>query len=294
MIQDASAPTGLTRRRRRLSDEETEQRMLHAALAMVNQAGLTVSLEHISFEDVIRDAGVSRSAVYRRWPYKDMFFSDLLRELARGSSPAIVTVNPEAIDAVRRTILDHLDWLKKPAYRRALAAEVLRQGALNEFEAFRGSAEWRTYFALNATFLSLPDSDLRREVQSALAESEQGLLARVAAAYEQVTTLLGLRLRPELGGTFETIAYLANATIRGLVIMAPAAPGVAAGRVLANPFGAPEPAEWSRPALGIASIAMTFIEPDPAIEWTDEHTAGVRGALMSADWLEPDTPLTGN
>ena len=143
MTQDASAPTGLTRRRRRLSDQETEQRMLQAALAMVNQAGLTVSLEHISFEDVIRDAGVSRSAVYRRWPYKDLFFSDLLRELARGASPAIVTANPEAIDAVRRTILGHLDWLKTPAYRRALAAEVLRQGALNEFEAFRGSAEWR-------------------------------------------------------------------------------------------------------------------------------------------------------
>ena len=105
---------------------------------------------------------------------------------------------------------------------------MLRQGALNEFEIFRGSAEWRTYFALNATFLSLPDSDLRREVQSALTESEQGLLSRVAASYERVTTLIGLRLRPELGVTFETIAYLANATIRGLVIMAPAAPGVAA------------------------------------------------------------------
>ena len=193
--------------------------------------------------------------------------------------------NPEAIEAVRRTILDRLDWLKTPEHRRALAAEVLRQGALNEFEIFRGSAEWRTYFALNATFLSLPDSDLRREVQSALTESEQALLTRVAASYERVTQLIGLRLRPELGATFETIAYLASATIRGLVIMAPAAPGVATTRVLANPFGAPEPAEWSQPALGIASIAMTFVEPDPAIEWTDERLAEVRAELTSADWL---------
>jgi hypothetical protein len=122
-------------------------------------------------------------------------------------------------------------------------------------------------------------------VQSALTASEQSLLTRVAASYERVTTLIGLRLRPELGATFETIALLANATIRGLVIMAPAAPGVATTRVLANPFGAPEPAEWSQPALGIASIAMTFIEPDPAIEWTAEHLAEVRAALMSADWL---------
>jgi hypothetical protein len=56
--------------------------MLKAAVAMVNRTGLTVSLDHISFEDVIRDADVSCSAVYRRWPYKDLFFSDLVKELA--------------------------------------------------------------------------------------------------------------------------------------------------------------------------------------------------------------------
>ena len=57
--------------------------MLRAAVAMVHHAGLTVSLDHISFEDVIRDADVSRSAAYRRWPYKDLFFGDLVEELAR-------------------------------------------------------------------------------------------------------------------------------------------------------------------------------------------------------------------
>ena len=81
------------------------------------------------------------------------------------------------------------------------------------------------------------------------------------------------------------IAYLVSATIRGLVITAPAAPDIAVSCVLANPFGAPEPAELSQPALGIASIAMTFVEPDPAVEWTDGHLAEVRAALMSEDWL---------
>ena len=80
---DSRAPTGLGRRGRRLPDRETERRMLQAAMAMVHRTGLTVSLDHISFEDVIRDADVSRSSVYRRWPYKDLFFSDLVRELAK-------------------------------------------------------------------------------------------------------------------------------------------------------------------------------------------------------------------
>lgn len=65
-------PAGLAQRRRRLSHDETERRVLQAAVAMVNRSGLTVSLEHISFEEVIHDAGVSRSAAYRRWPYKDL------------------------------------------------------------------------------------------------------------------------------------------------------------------------------------------------------------------------------
>jgi AcrR family transcriptional regulator len=83
MRGDVQAPTGLARRGRRLPDQETEHRMLQAAVAMVQRTGLTVSLDHISFEDVIRDADVSRSAVYRRWPYKDLFFSDLVKPRRR-------------------------------------------------------------------------------------------------------------------------------------------------------------------------------------------------------------------
>ena len=57
-------------------------------MAMVKRTGLTVSSEHIGLEDLIRDAGVSRSAVYRRWPRQDLFLSELLRELAGRPSRA--------------------------------------------------------------------------------------------------------------------------------------------------------------------------------------------------------------
>ena len=45
MSGEPRAPTGLTRRGRRLSDTETERRMLQAAVAMVHRTGLTVSAE---------------------------------------------------------------------------------------------------------------------------------------------------------------------------------------------------------------------------------------------------------
>lgn len=284
----------LTGRRRRMPDQETERRMLRAATDMVNRAGLTVSLEHISFEDVIRDAGVARSAVYRRWPYKDLFFSDLLRELAKGASPAIAGVNPEAVAAAGRIILEHRDWLKEPRLRPALAAEVLRQGAPQELQIFGDAPEWRTYIALHATFLSLPGGELRTEVQASLEESERSLAARLAGAYELLTGLLGCRLRPGLNATFTDIARLTSAAMRGMVTMAPSTPELATRVIYANPFGAPRPAEWSQPALAMASIVMTFIEPDPTVEFDDERIAAVRETLLKAPPAPPGSAPPGS
>ncbi|MEU5882535.1 TetR/AcrR family transcriptional regulator [Spirillospora sp. NPDC047279] len=283
MDEGVHASGGVTRRRRRLSDEETEQRMLRAAMDMVGRSGLTVGLDHISFEDVIRDAGVARSAVYRRWPYKDLFFSELLKELARGRSPVVGAPNDEAEAAVRRTVAEHLDWLRTPALRRALVGEVLRRAAVRELETFHNAPEWRTYIALHATFLSLPGGELRTEVQAALTESERDLTRRIAGSYEYFTRLLGCRLRPDLvDATFEVPATLANATMRGLVIMAPSNPGITGRTVRANPYGAPEAADWSQAALGIASVVLTFIEPDPDVEFDDERIAAVRRELSGA------------
>ena len=124
VASSSRAPTGLARRGRRLSDHETEQRMLQAAVAMVSRTGLTVSLEHISFEDVIRDAGVSRSAVYRRWPYKDLFFSDLVKELAQKATPTIVS---EELDLIKRVVAERTDWLETPELRHRLVVELLRR-----------------------------------------------------------------------------------------------------------------------------------------------------------------------
>ena len=271
-------PTGLARRGRRLSDQETEQRMLSAAVAMVSRTGLTVSLDHISFEDIIRDAGVSRSAVYRRWPYKDLFFSDLVRQLAKDATPAIVE---DELELMRQIAVSRPDWLETPELRRRLLLELFRQLSLLDFQAMLGSPGWRTYLALHATFMSLADGDLRDQVQAALNQSEQAHNARIAQAWRQLTALFGYRLRPESGITFEALATLLSATMRGLVVMALSAPDVAGQRIEARPFGADARGRWSLPALGLAGLASAFLEPDPAVEWDAGRIAAVRQALAT-------------
>jgi AcrR family transcriptional regulator len=274
----SQAPTGFARRSRRLSDHETEQRVLHAAMALVNRTGLTVSLDHLSFEDLIRDAHVARSAVYRRWPYKDLFFSDLVKELAKNATPTIVD---DEVALMRQVVAEHLDWVDTPQLRQALVVELFRQLALLDFQTMYGSTGWRTYIALHATVMSLAEGDLRDQVQVALSQTEQAHTARVAKAWEQLVGLFGYRLRPELGATFETMATLLSATMRGLIVMAVSTPDIAAHRVQASPFGAAGKDEWSLAAIGLASIAVAFLEPDPAIEWDDQRLAGVRQALSS-------------
>jgi AcrR family transcriptional regulator len=278
MSSETLAPTGLARRGRRLSDQETEQRMLRAAVAMVSRTGLTVSLDHISFEDIIRDAGVSRSAVYRRWPYKDLFFSDLVTQLAKDATPTIVE---DELELMRQIAASRPDWLETADLRHRLLLELLRQLSLLDFQTMLGSPAWRTYLALHATFMSLADGALRDQVQVALARSEQAHNARIAQAWRQLTALFGYRLRPGPGITFEALATLLSATLRGLVVMALSWPEVAEQRLQASPFGADAGGEWSLPAVGLAGIASAFLEPDPAVDWDPERIAAVRRGLAT-------------
>ena len=281
MTSHVQTPTGLGRRSRRLSDEETERRMLEAAVATVNRTGLTVSLDHISFEDVIRDADVSRSSAYRRWPYKDLFFSDLLKELAKAASPGLAA-DEGTLELVRRVVLEHLDWLETAELRGRLALELIRQAAPIDFASVYESREWRTYFALHATFLSLTDGTLRDELRQVLATSEQGFITRVAGAWQYIAALFGYRLRVELGVTFETLASLLIANLRGLALMALSTPDLAMRRLRTKPAGAAEASDWSLTALGAASIATALFEPDPEFSWTAERRASIRGSLEQA------------
>ena len=93
--------------------------------------------------------------------------------------------------------------------------------------------------------------------------------------------MFGYRLRAETGGTFEDLAALLDATMRGLVITALSVPDQAERGTQASPFGAAAEAEWSLPSLGLASIASAFLESDPDVQWDADRIAEVTQALTS-------------
>ncbi len=189
------------------------------------------------------------------------------------------TIVDDEIATIRRVLAEHRDELDSPEQRAGLVTELIRQLALADFEILHRSTRWRTYMALNATFTSIADDDTRQEVGAALAESERAHIASVAGAWELLAGLLGYRLRPDSAATFETLATLLTATMRGLVAMALSDPAIATAGGRAKPFGATATADWSLPALGLASIASGVLEPDPTITWDAERTAHVKQTL---------------
>lgn len=267
-----------SRRRRRLSDAETARRMLDAAGEMIRSAGLTVSLEHISLEDVIRKADVSRTAAYRRWKYKDDFFADLLRELARDPHPEIAGTLARYRE-LTDWVLDHLDELDSEHGRARLHAGFMRIGAGIDLALLAGSHRWSSYIALQAAVLSLDEGEFRTELRALLAASEAQIHERLAANYEAIAGLLGLRLLPDVDVTFSDLAVLCSSLLNGVAIKAQVDDSLVDRRMGG---GAGDGEDWSLPAAGCYAIQRHYLQPDPAVVWDADRIAAVRAIAHRA------------
>lgn len=262
-------------RRPRLSQEDTAARLLAAAVQQVNATGLTVSIGHLSFEAVIEAADVSRTAAYRRWPNKEQFLADLVRELARAATPQEV-VQDASWGLITTMVLTDAGDLADPDRRRGLVVELIRRAADRDFQVMYASSEWRTYLALNATFASFGDA----EVQAALAAAQRRFIEGIVAGWSHLASLFGFRLRPGPIG-YDALAAMVSASVRGMLLMALADPEIASRRVIADPLGT-GPAEWSLAALSCAGIAAAFVEPDPDFNWDADAAQALQAALASA------------
>jgi AcrR family transcriptional regulator len=263
-----------------LSKQETERRVFDAARDALVRGGLTVNLDHINLEDLIEEAGVSRSAVYRRWPHEDVFLGDLIKELARTAVPSI---DEEEIAAIEQVLAEQAAPLATPEDRDHLVADAIRQLGLMYFEMHYQSAGWRTYLALNALCVSVGDDDMPAQVRAALAESEQAHILASAKVLEMLAGLVGYRLRPEKAASFDTAAILMSAAVRGVTMMATSDPALAAQRLQSAPFWSPDRAGWSLPAMALGSIVFALLEPDPEIEWGAERAMALREVVGTTE-----------
>ncbi|MGC3995189.1 MAG: hypothetical protein QM779_13920 [Propionicimonas sp.] len=282
-------PLGRGASRQRLSEDETTRRMIEAGVRMAAEQGLRVSFDLARFEDVIVAAGVSRSAVYKIWQSKDLFYVELLLRLAGETHPVIAAFDLETIRTAVGLASEHSDWLSSTDGRRSLFIEMCRLGALQNFNTLVERSEWQTYMALHATLLSLPGNQFQQRMREALGKSQRGFIDRMASFYGKLRDLLGFKFRDSVEPVgLDEFAALGEAIVIGLALTASSTPELAGRRFVIDPFLTGQIAEWSYPALGFASIATALLEEDPSVTWDDARLQAVAESLEALVATKPE------
>jgi len=248
--------------------------MLAAALSIVESQGLTVSLDHLSLENVISRADVSRSSAYRRWPYKDLFLADLLVAVARHTE---LSVEPPGLIDELNALIAGADVGESHA-RRDLLIEALRLSSGSEFERIWSSPRWRTYVALSATVTGLPPGPIREAASAAVLDAESRFVSRRARVYRSLAAMIGYRisggLDPDTG--FELMSSTSGAVMTGYVVKALVDRDLATTTRPLAAFGSSKTADWSVPMYGLTAVVDAFLEPDPDADWSAESIAARR------------------
>jgi len=248
--------------------KDVRERVLDVAQDLVDARGLTVGLGHLSFEEVITKAEVSRTTAYRVWPRKERFLEDLLRRLADTCSPCYGDVDQESTGVALAALREFVDDLRTATGRKIALVELCRVIGDQSFQDMRTSPKWTTYVALIATMRSLEDEALARELRERMRHVEDEAATYVAAAAHHIAGLTGFRLRKIAGG-YSTLAHLGAAAMEGMLLLADIRPTIPEATARIDPFGTGRFAEWSLPAIAYTSAMIGVLEPDPDFSWEE-------------------------
>lgn len=281
MMADGTQPSAAGTRRRRIPAREVRERMLAAAQAMVLEMGVTVSLDDVSLEDVMRRADVPRSSVYRLWPYKGDFIDDLLCYLAAPIwvEPASPPSQQRALNLALEVVRANQHRLVTAAGRRAVTREAARRAVAQNFQDMvASSGSWLIHLALAATVNSVRNPRARARIAAALQDAERARVDSLVRFYRVLAQMLGLRVRE--GYRFEHLAVAGGMVVQGLMMRQIIArnaegcpPPAGSGQswsldaLINDPLPGPGldggTAEWSFAAAAYLGIFEHILEPDP-------------------------------
>lgn len=243
--------------------------LVQTAVGQIRRHGLTVGLDHISLEQVIKQSSISRATAYRHWPSKLEFLAEVLVTTVK--TTRLEGESEEDMDDLVQLLGERMPELRTAQGRRDLVVEAFRRATDADFRRILASPDWRTYLALHATCQGLPAGDLREEVSAALAETEARFTAHRAQVYARLPQLLGYRLVPPLQPPegFMIMADAAGAMMTGLVTSALSRSGARGQTRRLRAHGSSREADWSRESLHLVGVLLAHIEPDPDVEWDD-------------------------
>lgn len=246
--------------------------MLDAALEITQETGVQFSLNGLVFDEVVRRAGVSRTSAYRRWPTRDLFYGDVLVELAKGT--ILVGSDDVVLLQLIPIIRERADSMATAQDHRNLVIELLRVSLQADYGHISTSLQWKTFHALLASHTGIADTELRERVASSLAATLNGFNERRARLYAQMSALIGYRLIPPLVGPegFDLMSRAQGALFLGALRDEATLRQVEVPRIM-RAFGSTELREWTPTIYMLAASILAYVEPDPHVRW-DENRIG--------------------
>lgn len=237
-----------------MTQAEARSRLISAAFARLRHDGIHISVNHLSFEELIRESGVPRSTAYRIWGSKEEFFDAVLASIPSASAAERDQSSTWSLAA--KAIESMQAGLSTPAGRRAILMETMRVAASHHLDSVTSTQEWRNWIGLAVGLGSLPAA-VRDQITAELRVQELGRIEAMAAFYGRVATVLGLRMKPEFGDDFRILTIAAGAFMDGLGVLRSVLPAESEQRFTVTGK------EWSIASIGYAAVFDRFVEVDP-------------------------------
>ncbi|NQX29651.1 hypothetical protein HQQ81_20080 [Microbacteriaceae bacterium VKM Ac-2854] len=252
MVDERSTPP----RNARLSKAEVRARVLDRAISIIDREGVRMSVSHLRLEDLIRDAGVPRSTVYRVWPSRQDFYDELIAAVPNRTLAGRLDEN--ALKAGDSFVHRRADDLGSETGRREVQLEAIAIAIQANYDHTFASVPWRNFIAVAASLDSHDDPETREAVLSALRARQLHFVENMAKYYEHVFVELNLRLRPAVGADFPQFASALAAYIEGLCIARLVVPELVTG-----PLQPDYPAFHNLAIIGFTALYDAFSEPVP-------------------------------
>jgi AcrR family transcriptional regulator len=241
----------------RLSKAEVRARVLDRAIGIIDREGVRMSVSHLRLEDLIRDAGVPRSTVYRVWPSRQDFYDELIAAVPNRTLSGRLDKN--ALETGDSYVHRRAPELATAEGRHAVQLEAIAIAVQANYDNTFASVPWRNFIAVAASIDSHEDPTTRSAIEKALRSRQLHFIDNMAKYYEHVFLELGQRLRPSVGADFRQFASVLAAYIEGLCVARLVVPELVTGPIRA---GGPELHNLA--VVGFTALYEAFSEPLPS------------------------------
>ena len=253
--------------RRRLSADETKERLLTAGLEALAEHGMSIGLGAVTLDHAVQAAGVSRSSAYAVWSSDDELSPQSLFQ--RAVLKRAVVERKETIARTHQTAVEVIERLGADAAPATLFRELARATGGVNAQAVAESRSWQLVVALRSVLHSEPEDARDEALATWMSESERLYREEtIREVYRPIAQLLGLRPRPEYGEAAYDYGEIAAASLaEGLAsryFMDTAALLDDIDRI--GPDGDVE--KWSLFSIVFESIVMAFFEPIDKAAWS--------------------------